>query len=88
MKKVGEVLESEKQIIYDLYEKRNALVNLLKILDDTDKMWNDAVNILEFTRNKEKEWWKEKEQKYKWYGETDKSWVINFRTNEIFLIKR
>ena len=85
MKMVGQVCEEEKNIIFDLYEKRNALVNLKKIIDEKDFLYLKLMKELEHTRQEESKWWEEKAVKYNWESRQGCVWRINFDNNKVFL---
>lgn len=88
MKKlVGQVTPEEKKEIQTLFERRNGLNELAKILtsDNTD-LYEKLVKDLSETGSKFQNWWGSMAQKYQWEGAVDGNWEINFETCEIFLV--
>lgn len=88
MKKlVGQVTPEEKNEIQTLFERRNGLNELAKILtaDNTD-LYEKLVKDLGETGSKSQNWWDTMAQKYKWESAENGNWEINFDTCEIFLV--
>ena len=88
MKKlVGQVTPDEKNEIQTLFERRNGLNELAKILtaDNTD-LYEKLVKDLGETDSKFQSWWNTMAQKYQWEGTENGNWEINFETCEIFLV--
>lgn len=85
MKKVvGTVTEEEKAVIKELNAHRNSLEELLLILPKDDELYKIAINDMDETTKKYKEWWNQHYTKYQWEkGEGD--WNILFETNEIII---
>lgn len=85
-KVVGHVTEEEKNEIQTLFERRNGLNELAKILspDNTD-LYERLVKDLGETTTKFQKWWDTMSTKYKWEGTENGNWEINFQTNEILL---
>lgn len=86
MEKIGEVLDIEKNNIYDIFEKCNALVNLQKIVAEEDIHYKEITRKLEASRAEEEAWWKNKASQSNWPLKEGMSWIIDFTTNEIFLV--
>lgn len=86
MKKIGSVTENEKEEIYDIFEKYNSLCNLTKIVSKDDALYDRLILELKNIEEIQNNWWKEKEQQYKWISESDKEWMIDFFSNEVYLI--
>lgn len=85
-KKIGQVTEEEKIEIRQLFERRNGLNELAKILTHDDiELYEKLVKDLGETSTKFQSWWDEKAQKYNWERTENGSWSIDFNTNEIFL---
>jgi len=83
---VGKVSEVEKEEILDLYEKKLALENLLKIFDSKEEENFQALFDKYVQINKTFEmWWSEKGQKYNWSGSENGYWSIDFDTCQIIL---
>ena len=88
MKKlVGTVTLEEKEQILALFERRNALMELAKIITaDNDDMYEKLVKDMGQTGMKFQNWWDIMAQKYHWESTEDGNWEINFDTCEIFLV--
>lgn len=88
MKKlVGQVTPEEKNEIQMLFERRNGLNELAKILTaDNSDLYEKLVKDLGETGSKFQNWWDTMAQKYQWEGTQNGNWEINFETCEIFLV--
>ena len=88
MKKlIGQVTPDEKQEIQTLFERRNGLNELAKILTaDNAELYEKLVKDLSETGTKFQQWWDRMAQKYQWESAPDGNWEINFDTCEIFLL--
>lgn len=88
MKKlVGQVTPEEKNEIQMLFERRNGLNELAKILTaDNSDLYEKLVKDLGETGSKFQNWWDTMAQKYQWEGTQNGNWKINFETCEIFLV--
>lgn len=87
MKKlVGQVTPEEKNEIQQLFERRNGLNELAKILTaDNVELYEKLVNDMGETGTKFQGWWDRMAQKYQWESTENGNWEINFDTCEIFL---
>lgn len=86
-KVVGHVTEEEKNEIQALFERRNGLNELAKILtSDNVELYERLVKDLGETSTKFQNWWDEMSSKYKWESAEDGNWEINFQSNEIILV--
>ena len=88
MKKlVGQVTPEEKNEILTLFERRNGLNELAKILTaDNTELYEKLVKDLGETGAKFQNWWDRMVQKYQWESSENGKWEINFETCEIFLV--
>lgn len=88
MKKiVGSVSEQEKKEIQQLFERRNGLTELAKIITvDNDALYQKLVKDMGETATNFQQWWDEMYEKYQWERTENGSWEINFQTNEIYLV--
>lgn len=88
MKKlIGNVTPEEKEEILHLYERRNGLNELAKIVTaDNDELYEKLVKDLGETGSRFQAWWDRMASKYEWEGIEDGHWEINFDTCEIFLV--
>ncbi|MCM1074081.1 MAG: CXXX repeat peptide modification system protein [Ruminococcus sp.] len=85
-KVVGHVTEEEKNEIQTLFERRNGLNELAKILSpDNAELYERLVKDLGETTTKFQQWWDTMSTKYQWEGTENGNWEINFQTNEILL---
>ncbi len=84
---VGQVTPEEKDEILTLFERRNGLNELAKILTvDNTELYEKVVKDLGETSTKFQSWWKQMAEKYQWESSEDGHWEINFDTCEIYLI--
>ncbi len=88
-KVVGHVTEEEKNAIQRLYERRNGLNELAKILSvDNVELYERLVKDLGETGTKFQQWWDDMATKYQWEAAENGNWEINFQTNEIVLVTK
>lgn len=88
LKVVGKVTEEEKNEIQQLFERRNGLNELAKILTaDNTELYEKLVGDLGETGTRFQAWWDRMETKYQWEGIEGGNWEINFDTCEIYLVK-
>ena len=87
MKKVvGQVTPEEKNEIQTLFERRNGLNELAKILTaDNSDLYEKLVKDMGETSAKFQNWWDSMAQKYQWESAENGRWEINFETCEITL---
>ena len=84
---VGQVTVEEKNEIQTLFERRNGLVELAKILTpDNAELYEKLVKDMGETATKFQQWWDEKSRNYNWDSAEDGNWEINFDTCEIYLV--
>ena len=84
---VGSVTEEEKTEILRLFERRNGLNELAKILtDDKAELYERLVKDMGETSTKFQQWWDKMSAKYQWESAENGNWEINFQTNGILLI--
>ena len=88
MKKlVGQVTPEEKNEIQHLFERRNGLNELAKILTaDNTELYEKLVKDIGETGTKFQNWWDRMSVKYKWESAENGNLEINFDTNEVFLV--
>lgn len=85
-KKIGFVTEDEKKEIQTLFERRNGLIELAKIItSDNDDLYNRLVMDMGETNSKYQNWWNRMSSKYQWEATANGNWEIDFDTCEIFL---
>lgn len=86
-KKVGQVTPEERNEIQTLFERRNGLNELAKILTaDNAELYDKLVKDLGETSTKFQNWWDRMADKYQWESFEGGNWEINFDTCEIFLV--
>ncbi len=85
-KLVGQVTPEERNEIQTLFERRNGLNELAKILtSDNEVLYEKLVKDMGETSTKFQNWWNRMASKYQWEGTENGNWEINFDTCEIFL---
>lgn len=86
-KLVGTVTEDEKNEIQALFERRNGLFELAKIVTaDNETLYEKLVRDMGETGVNFQSWWDRMSYKYKWESAENGKWEIDFNTNEICLI--
>ena len=86
-KLVGQVTVEEKNEIQTLFERRNGLNELAKILSaDNAELYEKLVKDMGETNTRFQHWWDSMSQKYNWESAKDGNWEINFETCEIYLV--
>lgn len=86
-KVINRVTEEERDEIQALFERRNGLNELAKILTpENDKLYERLVKDMGETGAKFQNWWDRMASKYRWESEEDGHWEINFDTCEILLV--
>ena len=86
-KLVGQVTPEEKDEILTLFERRNGLNELAKILTaDNSELYEKVVRDLGETNTKFQSWWSRMAEKYQWESVDDGHWEINFDTCKIYLV--
>lgn len=88
MKKIiGKVTEDEKNQIQVLFERRNGLNELAKIVSaDNELLYEKLVKDLGETNTKFHDWWSRMADQYHWETSDNATWEIDFVTNEIYLV--
>ncbi len=85
-KLVGQVTPEERDEIQTLFERRNGLNELAKILtSENSELYEKLVKDMGETSTKFQNWWNRMSQKYQWESSENGHWEINFDTCEIFL---
>ena len=86
-KLVGQVTPEERTEIQTLFERRNGLNELAKILTaDNAELYEKLVKDLGETGIKFQLWWDRMADKYRWESAEGGNWEINFDTCEIYLV--
>ena len=85
-KLVGQVTPDEKNEIQSLFERRNGLNELAKVLKaDNAELYEKLVKDMGETGTKFQNWWDTMARKYNWESSPNGNWEINFDTCEILL---
>lgn len=85
-KQVGRVTEQERDEILKLYERRNGLNELAKILTpDNAELYERLVKDMGETSVKFQSWWDAMGAKYAWESAENGSWHIDFDSCAIYL---
>lgn len=85
---IGNVTPEERNEIQTLFERRNGLNELAKILTaDNAELYEKLVKDMGETGSKFQSWWDRMAQKYKWESVEGGNWEINFDTCEILLVE-
>lgn len=88
-KLVGKVTEKERDEIKTLFERKNGLTELFKVVtDDNNVLYEKIVKDMGATTTKFKQWWDEKSKQYNWENIKGYNWEIDFNTCDIFLVKQ
>jgi CXXX repeat modification system protein len=86
-KEVGKVSSEERDEIQALFERKNGLNELAKILSiDNIALYEKLVKDLGETSTKFQNWWSEKATKYQWEAADNGNWEIDFNTCKIYLV--
>lgn len=86
-KKVGSVTPEERDEIQTLFERKNGLSELAKILTvDNVALYDKLVKDMGETGAKFQQWWDEKAKLYGWESHPKGNWEINFQTCDITLV--
>lgn len=86
-KEVGRVTEQERDEIQQLFERRNGLNELARILTaDNEELYNRLVRDLGETSTKFQDWWSRMADKYQWESAEGGNWEIDFNNCTIYLV--
>lgn len=83
---VGQVTAEEKNEILTLFERRNGLNELARILTaENETLYEKLVRDLSTTSSKFQDWWNRMGDKYQWESIEGGNWEIDFDTCAIYL---
>lgn len=86
-KLVGSVTSEEKVFIQQLFERKNGLNELAKIItSENNELYEKVVKDLGETSSKFQKWWDDMNAKYSWQSEQNGHWEIDFGSNNIYLV--
>jgi len=84
---VGQVTPEERDEIQKLFERKNGLTELAKIVTaDNNELYEKLIKDMGETGTKFQQWWDEKAKQYNWESHPNGNWEINFQTCEITLV--
>lgn len=84
---VGQVTLEERNEIQTLFERKNGLAELAKIVTvDNSELYEKLVKDMGETSTKFQQWWDTKAKQYGWESHANGNWEINFQTCEITLV--
>lgn len=87
-KQIGEVTESERDEIKHLFERKNGLSELFKIVDPSNELlYNKVIADMGETITKFQQWWDDKAVKYNWESVEGGTWEIDFDRCAISIVK-
>ncbi|MCM1005232.1 MAG: CXXX repeat peptide modification system protein [Prevotella sp.] len=85
-KEVGCVTERERDEIQTLFERRNGLTELAKVLTaDNAELYEKLVADMAETSRKFQQWWDTMGEKYSWEAAENGNWEIDFDSCKIYL---
>lgn len=86
-REVGQVTPEEKDEIQALFERRNGLNELARILTaDNDALYNKLIKDMGETGTRFQDWWNRMGEQYQWDSAPDGNWEIDFNTCKIYLV--
>lgn len=86
-KEIGNVTSQERDEIQSLFERRNGLNELAKILTaDNNELYERLVKDLSETTSKFQNWWDTMSRKYQWESIEGGNWEIDFNDCSIYLV--
>ena len=86
-KRVGQVTLDEKNEIQYLFERRNGLNELAKILTaENEALYEKLIKDMGETSVNFQKWWDDMAKKYYWESLEGGNWEIDFETCEIYLV--
>lgn len=86
-KVVGQVTPEERAEILALFERKNGLTELAKVVSaDNGELYEKLVKDMGETSTKFQQWWDERAKQYGWESHPKGNWEINFQSGEITLV--
>lgn len=86
-KHVGQVTLEEKNEIKHIFERRNGLTELVKILDvENTALYEKVVKDMGENSVNFQNWWDQMSNKYQWESAEGGRWEIDFETGNIYLV--
>lgn len=88
-KEVGKVTPEEAAVIRGLFERRNGLAELAKILPaENNDLYERLIKDIATTAASFQQWWDSTSSRYGWESADNGNWEIDFHTNKIFLVTK
>lgn len=86
-KEIGQVSIEEKNEIKALFERKNGLAELSKILTiDNPALYEKLIKDIGETATRFQRWWDDMASKYKWESTPNGNWEIDFDSCIIYLV--
>lgn len=86
-KEIGKVSVEERNHIKALFERKNGLVELAKIVSpENEKLYEKLIQDLSETSRKFEDWWNNMAAKYDWEFDENSHWEIDFDSRTVYLI--
>ena len=84
---VGRVSPEEVKEIQRLFERKNALAELAKIINaGNTQLYEKLIKDVGETGTKFQSWWDSKSKQYGWESHPNGNWEVNLQTGDITLI--
>lgn len=84
---IGEVTPEERDEIKALFERRNGLNELAKVLSaDNMELYERLVKDIGENTTRFDEWWNRTSARYNWESAENSHWEIDFSSCEIYLV--
>lgn len=84
---MGHVLPEERDEIQQLFERRNGLNELARIVTaDNTELYEKLVKDLGETGTRFQQWWDRMARQYQWESRDGGNWEIDFGTCDIYLV--
>ena len=88
-KEVGYVTVEEAMVIKGLFERRNGLAELAKILPaENNNLYERFIKDMASTAESFQKWWDTTSAKYNWESSENGNWEIDFQSNKIYLVTK
>lgn len=84
---VGQVTQEEVKEIQVLFERKNGLTELAKIVTaDNAELYEKLVKDMGQTSSKFQAWWDKKAKEYGWESHPKGNWEVDFKSGNITLV--
>lgn len=86
-KEIGRVTDQERDEIQSLFERKNGLNELAKVLTaDNTELYERLIKDLGETNIRFQNWWNDMSSRYQWESAPDGHWEIDFNNCTIYLV--